>query len=316
MPSISSQLFLSALGKNRSFFGRVSKRIMDVNPSAQRVAHMPMLGTKGSYFEVDGVPAMVIAPQQTLGEDVVLLHCHGGAYVSGNLLQSRVVASHVASAACLQTYTFTYRLSPAYPYPAQLEDALKVYHYLLDQGYKPQNIGVVGESAGGNLALALSLYLKQQGQPLPGCLVLLSPWTDLSLQGDSYTKLAEEDQDVTLDLEDIVVAANQFVGEDPSLLVDPLVSPIHGDFTGFPPTQIQVGTRELLLSDGEALAKVMERDQVDVTLLRWEGMPHVFQIYGFPESRLSMKTVGRFIKRHLVPMVQTDEMAADEEEIL
>ncbi len=307
MPSISSQIFLSALGKNRSFFGRIGKKIMDIDPPAKRVENTPVLGTRGHYFEVDEVPSMLITPQQSLSDEVVLLHCHGGAYVSGNLLQSRVVASHVAAAASLKTYTFTYRLSPQYPYPAQLEDALKVYQYLLDQGYDPKNIGVVGESAGGNLALALAQYLKGQNQSLPGCLVLLSPWTDLSLQGDSYTNLAEEDQDVTLNLEEITVAAKQFVGEDPTLLGDPMVSPIHGNFTGFPPTQIQVGTRELLLSDAETLTQVMERDKVDVTLLRWEGMPHVFQIYGFPESRLSMRAVGAFIKNHLLPVKEVKD---------
>lgn len=305
MPSISSQLFLSALGKNRSFFGRIGKKIMDVNPSGQRVADLPILGTKGKYLEIQQVPSMVITPQHILSDEAVLLHCHGGAYVSGNLLQSRVVASHAASAASITTYTFTYRLSPEYPYPAQLEDTLKVYRYLLKQGYSPHNIGLIGESAGGNLALALSLHLKKHKQPLPGCLVLLSPWTDLSLQGESYSELAEED--VTLDLDEITIAASQFVGDDSDLFSDPMISPIHANFKGFPPTQIQVGTRELLLSDGETLAQVMERDQVDVTLLRWKGMPHVFQVFGFPESRASMRGVGAFIKKHLMGITQSDD---------
>ncbi|NLB90406.1 MAG: alpha/beta hydrolase [Clostridiales bacterium] len=173
MPSIKSQVYLSALENNRSFFGRIGKSIMDMNPSGHRVANMPILGTRGKYLSIGDLPAIFVSPQQIKSEKHVLLHCHGGAYVSGNLLQSRVVASHAAASTGLHTLTFAYRLAPEHTFPAQLEDALFAYHYLLDQGYQPNHIGLIGESAGGNLALALTLYLKKEGLPLPGCLVLL-----------------------------------------------------------------------------------------------------------------------------------------------
>ena len=133
---------------------------------------------------------------------------------------------------------------------------------------------------------------------MPACIALLSPWGDVELTGDSYRDLA--DVDPTLDLATIREAAMGFVGGDVSLMKDPLVSPIHADFHGFPPVQIHAGTKELLLSDAETLAAAMRRDGVPVTLMCWEGMCHVFQIFGFPESRLSMKAIGQFLNEHLL----------------
>ena len=225
------------------------------------------------------------------------MHMHGGAYVSGGLLQARVLASHIAASCCMNVITFSYRLAPEFPYPAQLDDAYSIYQYLLGQGYTPERIALTGESAGGNLALALALRLKQEKMPLPACIALLSPWGDVALTGDSYTALA--DVDPTLDYHTIREAALAFTGGDTALMSDPNVSPIHADFHGFPPVQIHAGTKELLLSDAETLAAAMKRDGVAATLLCWEGMCHVFQIFGFPESRLSMKTIGKFISEHL-----------------
>lgn len=128
----------------------------------------------------------------------------------------------------------------------------------------------------------------------------------MELNGDSYRDLAGVDP--TLDLDTIREAALGFVGGDRSLMKDPLVSPIHAEFHGFPPVQIHVGTKELLLSDAEILAAAMRRDNVPVTLMCWEGMCHVFQVFGFPESRLSMKEIGRFITEHL-PVYDPEEDA-------
>ncbi len=298
MPSKQSQRFFATLEKRSPLVGKIGDRVMNINPSGKRVADLPILGTKGHYFTLNNIPSLRILPQQLISKEVVLLHCHGGAYVSGNLLQARAVASYVSSVSNLKTYTFAYRLAPQYPFPAQLEDALILYHHLLNKGYAPENIGLVGESAGGNLALAITLHLKSLGLPLPGALVLLSPWTDLTLSGESYTAL--QSQDVTLNFDFIKESAYQFTAQDENLFTNPIVSPIFADFTGFPPTQIHVGTRELLLSDGEELLKVMKRDEVNVCLLRWKGMPHVFQVYGFPESRSSMRSIGDFLKDILV----------------
>jgi acetyl esterase/lipase len=248
----------------------------------------------------------MVYPGCLMNESTVILHMHGGAYVSGGLLQARVLASHIAAATCLNVMTFAYRLAPEYAYPAQLNDAMAVYNYLISQGYTPDNIALTGESAGGNLALALALKLKAEGRPMPACIALLSPWGDVELTGDSYRDLAGVDP--TLDIVTIREAALGFVGGDRSLMKDPLVSPIHADFHGFPPVQIHAGTKELLLSDAEMLAAAMRRDDVPVTLMCWEGMCHVFQVFGFPESRLSMKSIGQFLNEHL-PVIEPTEDA-------
>jgi acetyl esterase/lipase len=297
MPTKRSQFILGAIRNNRALFDRLSDRMMHMDAPADRVAGLPMLGTIGKLQNVGDIPAIMVSPGCLMDDRTIVLHMHGGAYVSGGLLQARVLASHIAAASCLNVMTFAYRLAPDYPYPAQLNDVMAVYNYLLSQGFAPHNIAFTGESAGGNLALALSLKLKMEGRPLPACIALLSPWGDVEMTGDSYRDLAGVDP--TLDLATIRDAALSFVGGDRSLMKDPLVSPIHADFYGFPPVQIHVGTKELLLSDAETLADVLLRDQVQVTLMRWEGMCHVFQIFGFPESRMSMKTIGQFLRNHL-----------------
>ena len=299
MPTRRSQWILNTIRHNRALFDKLSDRMMQADAPAGQVAGLPMLGTRGKPVQIEDVPAIFVSPHCLKDDRSVVLHMHGGAYVSGGLLQARVLASHIAAASCLNVMTFAYRLAPAYPYPAQLNDAQGVYAYLLQQGYTPQNIAFTGESAGGNLALALALALKREGKPLPACLSLLSPWGDVALTGESYREL--QGIDPTLDRATIQKAAMDFLGGDASLAYDPLVSPIHADFHGFPPVQIHVGTKELLLSDAETLTEAMQRDEVQVTLMRWEGMCHVFQVFGFPESRLSLKEIGRFLGEHLLP---------------
>ena len=306
MPTKRSQFILGAIRSNRALFDMLSNRMMHMDAPADRVAGMPMLGTTGKLQNAGEIPAILVSPGCLMDESTIILHMHGGAYVSGGLLQARVLASHIAAATCLNVVTFAYRLAPEYPYPAQLNDAMAVYSHLLSQGYTPAKIAFTGESAGGNLALALALKLKAEGLPMPACIALLSPWGDVEMTGDSYRELAGIDP--TLDLDTIREAALGFVGGDRSLMRDPLVSPIHADFHGFPPVQIHVGTKELLLSDAEILAAAMRRDDVPVTLMCWEGMCHVFQVFGFPESRLSMKEIGRFISDHL-PVYDPEEDA-------
>ena len=297
MPTKKSQWVLNSIRNNRALVEMLSDRMMHADAPADRVAGMPMLGTKGKSLLIGDVPAILVSPGCMSDTDMIILHMHGGAYVSGGLLQARVLASQIAASSCLNVMTFAYRLAPEYPYPAQLQDAWTVYAYLLEQGFAPHHIALTGESAGGNLALALALKLKKEGLPMPACLALMSPWGDVELTGVSYQALQNEDP--TLDFEAIQKAAHDFTGGNAALLRDPIVSPIHADFTGFPPVQIHVGTKELLLSDAETLADVLLRDHVQVTLMRWEGMCHVFQVFGFPESRMSMKAIGQFMRDQL-----------------
>lgn len=294
MPSRRSQRTMDILRNNRRFFQTASSRMLElVNLPDEGVAELNIYGTKGDLMTDCDVPALLVTPRRIVSSDAVLLHFHGGAYVSGNLLQARMVISPIAAEAKLQGVTFDYRLAPEHPFPAQLEDAMAVYRMVLRYGARPERIGFIGESAGGNLALALALQLRDLGEPLPGALCLLSPWTDPAQTGESYRTKREED--ATIDADDLMVSAREFVGGDESLFSNPLISPIYADFHGFPPTQIHVGESEVLLSDSKTLSQVMQRDGVEVSFLRWVGMPHVFQIYGFAESRASIKTMANFL---------------------
>lgn len=306
MPSRKSQRRLSLLRSHRKFFQTVGNAALEsVRISDEAAAALNVFGTKGRIIENGVIPTMAIRPRRVAIPGAVLLHMHGGAYVSGNLLQARMLISPIVSAARIPAVTFAYRLAPEYPFPAQLEDALATYHLLLRSGIHPHKIAILGESAGGNLAIAFLSTLRSLGEPLPGALCLLSPWADLLQTGDSYSTL--KDIDATLNAPALLASALQFVAGDREKLSDPIISPIYAEFTGFPPTQIHVGDSELLLSDAEALHVMMRRDGVSATLFRWVGMCHVFQVYGFEESRASIHTIGTFLSRTLsasIPKMQ------------
>lgn len=298
MPSRRSQRALEIMRSNRRFFQNASSKVLElVDLPDEAVAELNIYGTTGQLMTGCSVPALLVQPRRIATNDAVLLHFHGGAYVSGNLLQSRMVISPISAAAKLQGVTFTYRLAPQHAFPDQLDDAMEVYRMVLRYGAHPERIGFIGESAGGNLALALALKLRDLGETMPGAICLLSPWTDLAQTGESYRTLREVD--ATLNADELMESALGFVGGDPEMFQNPLVSPIYANFTGFPPVQIHAGESELLLSDSQMLAKAMRRDGVPVSFLRWVGMPHVFQIYGFEESRASIKTMGDFLSTTL-----------------
>lgn len=294
MPSAKAKRMLSTLRSHRALFQTVSGAVLTkINLPDQTAAGLKAFGTRGRLVKNAARPTMVVSPRRVAAPGAVLLHLHGGAYKTGGLLAARMVISPIVSASRIPAVTFAYRLAPEHPYPAQLEDALFTYRLLLRSGVSPEKIALVGESAGGNLAIALLLSLRARGEALPGALCLLSPWADLAQEGESYRSLAQVDP--TLNVAELMSAALQFVGGAEEKLSDPLISPIYADFQGFPPTQIHVGESEILLSDSETLLRCMLRDGVPATLFRWEGMCHVFQIYGFPESRASIHAIGDFL---------------------
>lgn len=297
MPTRRSQDMLGLIRSHKKFassFG--NDLLMKIDPPIEAVARMRMNGTTAHTVNGLDLPALMVTPGKLEAEDAVILHLHGGAYVSGGMLQCRALISPICAAAGVRAMTFSYRLAPQYPYPAQLEDAFSAYAYLLNAGYRPEKIAFVGESAGGNLALALALKLRDAGEPLPAAIALLSPWVDLAQMGKSYQDLA--DVDATLNAEELMEDAVCFAGSTERLR-DADISPVYASFQGFPPVLIHCGTHEILLSDSETLEKAMLRDGVDATLIRWEGMCHVFQAFGFEESKASNQQIGAFLKKCL-----------------
>ena len=243
-------------------------------------------------IDIEGIKAEWVKSEEDVREDYVILYCHGGGYNTGSFRYARSITNKLAENTNLKVLAFDYRLAPEFPYPCALEDALTVWNYLLSLGYSGDKIIIAGDSAGGNLTLSLTLKLKELGNELPRGLVLFSPWTDLTLEGVSHVERAE--MDPILSEEYIVNAVNDYAKDED--LNNPLISPLFGNFEGFPPTYIQVGDHEILLSDSEELASCMNAYGVDVKFELYEGMWHVFQMSPLKTGVDAMERVGEYIK--------------------
>ena len=221
----------------------------------------------------------------------VILYCHGGGYSTGSSLYARTLTGKLAASTSMDVLSFDYRLAPEHPYPAATEDAMQVWNYLMLLDYGARDIILAGDSAGGNLALSLTLKLKEEKRLLPRGLVLMSPWTDLTSSGKSHASKAEIDP--VLDaayLEEMI--RNYAEGQE---LTNPLISPLFGDYVGFPPTYIQVGNNEILLDDSVMLYKKLLKANVSVKLDMFKGMWHVFQMSPFKTAYEAMDKNAEFI---------------------
>lgn len=188
-----------------------------------------------------------------------------------------------------------YRVAPEHPYPAALEDAVACYKWLLSQGWFGSQIVLAGDSAGGGLAMCLTMYLRDHDMPLPAGIVAMSPWTDLTAGGESYETNYEKDP-LFGNTRDSLIYVNDYPGDHDKM--DPYISPLFGDFRGFPPMLIQAGSIEMLLSDSVDAAAKARNQGVKVRLSVYEGMFHVFQMgyLNFPESKRAWAEVKRFLK--------------------
>lgn len=221
----------------------------------------------------------------------VILYCHGGGYSTGSSQYARTLTTKLAMSTSMDVLSFDYRLAPEDPYPAALEDAMTAWDYLMLLGYGARNVIVAGDSAGGNLALALTHKLKEEGRILPRGLVLMSPWTDLTSSGKSHE--TKEGLDPILSEEYIEqMIYNYARGQE---LENPFISPLFGDFTGFPATYIQVGDSEILLNDATLLHKKMIKAGVPVQIEVFKGMWHVFQMSPFKTAYEAMDKNAEFI---------------------
>lgn len=221
----------------------------------------------------------------------VILYCHGGGYSTGSCLYARSITEKLANSTSMDVFAFDYRLAPEHPYPAAPEDAMRAWNHLMLLGYGARDVIVAGDSAGGNLALSLVHRLKQEERLLPRGLVLLSPWTDLTCSGRTYESKKSVDPVLTKDYIDAMIT-NYAPGQD---LENPLISPLFGDFAGFPPTYIQVGDNEILLADSLNLHKRMIHANVSVKLDVFKGMWHVFQMVPVKTANEAMDKNAEFI---------------------
>ena len=246
---------------------------------------------KYENFDIGTIPAEWVSVDRSHMKKNVILYCHGGGYTTGSFRYARSITNKLASSTSMDVLSFDYRLAPEAPFPAALEDAMEVWDYLMYHGYGARDIIIAGDSAGGNLALILTLKLKEQKRILPRGLVLLSPWTDLSQKGKSYFEKKEADPILTEEYLDQAIASYA-----PDMdLENPFLSPAYGDFAGFPPVYIQVGTNEILLSDSLKLQKQLLKCYVPVRLERFKGMWHVFQMSPLKTAYDAMDEVAEFI---------------------
>lgn len=245
------------------------------------------------HVHAGGVAAERLRTPRDTGERVVL-YLHGGAYIMCSPRTHRGLTSSVAHVAHASVLVPDYRLAPEHPYPAGLEDCLEAYRFLLAEGWSPGRIAVAGESAGGGLAIALLVALRDAGDPLPACAALMSPWVDLTGSGESMWERNEVDP--WLDAELLHLPAEAYAGDRP--LDDPGISPLFADLTGLPPLLVQVGTHEIIHDDACRLVERARAVGVAADLGIFEGLWHAFQAFPIPERRGALRELGGFIRRH------------------
>ena len=277
---------------------RMHSRVENTDIEKHRLSQDHLGVLFGSNKEVDIKEIMIdnihcewISVNRAHMTKYVIHYCHGGGYSTGSSVYARTLTTKLAVSTSMDVLCFDYRLAPENPYPAATEDAMKVWNSLMLLGYGARDIIIAGDSAGGNLALSLMLKLKQEKRLLPRGAILMSPWTDLTASGKSH--LSRANIDPILDavyLKEMI--DNYAAGED---LMNPLISPVFGDYDGFPPIYIQAGDNEILLNDATMLHKKMVKANVSVKLDVFKGMWHVFQMSPFKTAYDAMDKNAEFI---------------------
>jgi acetyl esterase/lipase len=255
---------------------------------------VPTRGVTRSNTTLGGLAGLRIEPKAS-NSDRGLLMFHGGGYVFGSPSVYRHMAGRMAKAAGATVHVPSYRLAPEHPHPAAIEDGLAAYRAILDD-HEPDRLAVGGDSAGGNMTLAVLTAARDEGLPMPACVVLMSPWTDLTATGDSWT--TNVDSELLIRPEVMQRATEWYCGDRD--VGDPRLSPLFADVRGLPPMIIQVSDEELLYSDSTALAEAAGAAGVDVRLEVSNGMWHVWQLQApvVPEARASIESAGAFIRHH------------------
>lgn len=271
--------------------GEIRKKIVNVEPEWKAPA-----GYNMTHFDLENFSMKFLSKVENPRLDKVILQLHGGGYVAKIKNSYYNMATYYSEAGeGISVLSPDYRVAPEDPYPAALEDALDSYRWLLDRGWKGEQIIVAGDSAGGGLAMALTMYLRDHNMPLPCGIVAMSPWTDLTASGESY-KLNYELDPLFGNSKETMIYENDYAGNHDKK--SPYISPIYGEFSQFPPMLIQVGSTEMLLSDSITAASMADIAGVEVRLSVYDDMFHVFQMSGklFPEAKKAWEEVEQFLQ--------------------
>jgi len=268
--------------------------IAERRAATESVAAQPPPGTIVEQADAGGVPAEWVVAD-AVPASRVLMYLHGGAYQIGSPATLRHMIALVSAAAQVRVLSVDYRLAPEHPFPAAVDDALAAFRYLLRSGIAPTSLAIAGDSAGGGLALATLIALRDSSEPLPIAAVALSPWTDLALTGESLRTRA--DVEIMLNPAGMPETAETYLaGADPR---HPYASPLYADLHGLPPVLIQVGDAEVILDDSTRFAAKARTAGVDVTLEVWDDMPHVWQAFAglLPESDKAIERIGKWLQQ-------------------
>ena len=241
----------------------------------------------------DGVPAEWISvPESRPGR--VVLYLHGGSFAFRFPNIYAAFAGRLCRRLGARALVPDYRLAPEHPFPAAPDDCHAVYRWLLATGCDPRDVIIVGDSAGGNLALVTLSRALRAGEPLPACAVLLSPAVDCTLTSPSMVD--NEALDPVLHLRSLLVLRRNYA-PSPELYTHPEVSPLFADFAGYPPLFLQAGSTEMLRDEAIRTAQKANAAGVHVELELWPETPHVFQVAAFlPESALALDHIVRFVR--------------------
>ncbi|MGM5068766.1 alpha/beta hydrolase [Rhodococcus qingshengii] len=251
----------------------------------------------------DGVSGIWVDPQNRTHNNTVVLYLHGGGYMYGTPAGYRNLAGHIARAARSSVFIARYRRAPEAPFPAGLEDAVAAYDQLLADGYTPNRIALVGDSAGAGLVLSTLLTLQRKGTPQPATAALMSPWSDLAATGESMQTNASVD--LMASAEGMRAMGSIYA---PGRESDPIASPINGDYQGLCPLFIQVGGHETLLDDSTRVRDRARAAGVTVSYELFPEMQHVFQMGAgtFPEADDAIAKIGEHLRTAFAELTTAD----------
>lgn len=271
--------------------GELGKKVGDVE--------LPWKAPDGynmTHFDMENFSMKLLTKEENPRLDKVILQLHGGGYINKikNVYYNMAV-NYCEASGGLSVLSPDYRVASEAKFPGALEDALASYQWLLDRGWKGEDIILAGDSAGGGLSIALTMYLRDHNMPLPRGIVAMSPWTDVTTSGESYTLNYELDP-LFGNSKETMLFENDYAGDHDKK--DPYISPIYGNFRQFPPMLIQVGSTEMLLSDSVTAASMADLAGVEVRLSIYDDMFHVFPMAGklFPEAKKAWDEIEQFLQ--------------------
>lgn len=265
----------------RALYDRLSARFGPIPGDA--VFEAAQLGPiKGEWVRVDA----------SAGRRLIL-YFHGGGYVAGSPETHRPLVARLCHAGEAIAFTLAYRRAPEFAFPAGLRDAIDAYRQLVGRGFAASSIVLAGDGAGGGLAFACALAVRNAGLPTPAAVVAMSPWADLSLSGMSILQNARRDAALSHDL--LFLSARHYLKKTSP--TDPYVSPVYASLHDFPPIMVHAGSREILRDDASRLGDRAAEAGVPVSVEIYDGMQHLFQASAYvPEARISLMRLGNFIK--------------------